>query len=154
MANTKKITRTTNLFGAETLQAPLGHSWKPEKTSNNYGRFQAIGVLSTSQSDINDLDIFDRLSLVSLPAIKLFIEMKKLRNFKNSLLIYAPSHASVSKRVVFNRQVNLLKQQQLIKKVPVSNSYVKVSKHTYMINPILIKCMAYDDATLLWNQLK
>jgi hypothetical protein len=27
-------------------------------------------------------------------------------------------------------------------------------KHTYMINPELLKCWAYEDAELLWDQCK
>lgn len=155
MVNSSTVTVSKNILGTETIQAPPGHSWKAEKRRNNYGYFQPIGVLTTtSPADKHDLDIFDRLSLVSLPAVKLFVEMKKRRNLKNSLLVYAPNHGNTSKRVVFNRQVRLLKQQELIKKVPVSNPHVKVRKHTYMINPKLIKCMDYDDAISLWHQLK
>ncbi len=155
MARNNRVTLNRNPFGGHTLQAPMGHTWKAvDDRPDDFGPFQAVSVLTTSSNQLfTDLDIFDRLALVSKPAMRLFIELKKERDFKSSLVIYNPGCATKSAKVLFSRRLSELKRQNIVKKIPISNDYVKVRKHTYMLNPHLIKCKKYSDAVALWNKL-
>lgn len=155
MSRSNQVTLSPDPFGGNKLHAPLNYTWQATKErKEDFGRFQAISVLTTlSNEQSTDLDIFDRLALVSKPANRLFIELKKRRDFNNSLVIYDPACPSKSAKVLFSRWLSSLKQQEIVKKVPVSNNYIKVRKHTYMLNPRLIKCKNYSDAVLLWGNL-
>jgi hypothetical protein len=156
MSESLQITHSKDALGREVLHAPVGASWKLErKRPNDFGIFQAISKLRTVYNESKcELDIFDRLALVSSGANKLFVEMKMLRDFRSSLVLYEPTDNSKSARAVFGRQLKMLKQQELVRKVPVSNEHITVKKHTYMINPTLLKCKDYDKAVELWESLE
>ena len=155
MANSNHVTLITNTLGRQSLHAPAGQVWKAAvDPKENFGIFQAISVLTTEfNGESADLDIFDRLVLVSKPANKLFIELKRRRDFKSSLVIYDPACTTKSAKVLFSHWLSELKGEEIVKKVPVSNSYIKVRKHTYMLNPNLIKCKCYSEAVILWGKL-
>jgi hypothetical protein len=138
-----------------TLVAPPGTVWKQgRKSVDDFGVFQAISELSTVLSPRKIIpDIFDRLALVSAPAVKLFAEMKEHRDYRTGRLVYEHNFKKPSHRTRFYQKLKELKDQEIIKRIKVSNEYIKVRKHTYLINPYLIKPLNYSEAIELWNKL-
>lgn len=142
-----------NLLESTSIKMEPGTTLEARATpKEDFRPFQAIGPLTTVGHK-GEPDIFDRLADLPQGAVKVFNEIKKHRDYKTSICVYQTDGLKTSEKAVFNRNIKRLIAKEIIKRVPVSNDYVRVRKGTYMINPVLIKCVNYSNAKLLWQNL-
>ncbi|OFE12349.1 hypothetical protein PHACT_03695 [Pseudohongiella acticola] len=145
------ITQSADHTGKQILVPANSDIYIKARYKENFGSFQAISPLRTSET--SGPDIFDLLASVSHSSFKVFNKLKAKRNEKNSLCHYRTDKLSKSEREMFNRGVRQLVGKNIIKRVPVSSEVTNVRKNTYMINPVIIKCWEYEEACSVWMQL-
>lgn len=149
----------TNNANPKLLQIPKDHNvYIYRRFKEDYGKFQMIDHLTTTGDIDFREDIFDILATVSQSVTVTFNELKKRRNPHNSLCHVPAKGFTKSQRTIFNRNVRKLINRGVVKKVPVKSNMpdtfrYNISRGTYMINPYLIKCIDYSEATFLWDHL-
>lgn len=122
----------------------------------DFGKFQPIGALDnmyTLARDPSPTDIFGLLRNVSKSAYVLFDDIKRHRNPTNNLATYVPSRQTKSQVVMFNKHLRELKEQHILIVAKTTDVTKPVPKHTYLINPVLLKCSEVTAAEAMWDAL-
>lgn len=123
----------------------------------DFSPFSMISPIHTIDNK-TELDIFDLLVQLSKGAFKLFIELKSRMAFEDNLLRYPKNGWTRSQQVMFGKLLKELVELNIVKRVkntPYLNSIGPVfKKHSFMINPHLIKCRKYTHAKQVWENLK
>lgn len=124
--------------------------------------FSAVGALSNSRhrrkSMREHMDIFDLLDQVSKGAISIFRKLKFERNEKINVAFYDTSALTKTQKETFSRNLRELKVVDLVRVLPkvvnslVPNMVYNYGKHTYIINPEMLRCFNHDEAEYLWNR--
>lgn len=108
-------------------------------------------------------DIFDLLDQVSKGAFSVFNNLKYNRSEETNITRYkSPGEMSKTDKEVLSRKIRELKNVDLIRavkkyipemEVDGCRPYVfKDPRSTFIINPIMIRCMNHDEAMYLWEQ--
>lgn len=144
--------------GAIPMFVPLGTSIQlSRKKPNNFGRFQAIGELSTLDRP-SKYDLLEAMTELSKGAQRLFLSALRHRDDSNRLLLpkthkVGTAAYKVKMRLCMELQtVNLVARvnQEHVALLEVEEA-AKEGLCLYMLNPSYIKCRQQLDAQLYWK---
>lgn len=129
---------------------------------NSIGKpFSIISVTSNKKRRNMVKDIFDLLDEVSKGAFSVFNQLKYNRDEDNNTIYYPiPDGLTKSQTETRYRNIRELKKVGLIGSMKVEaagfipNTVYKFKKHTYIINPDMLRCWKYDEAMHLWSNRK
>ena len=144
----KQNNQQSSIFLQPDEYIKIGKAYKED-----YGPFSMIGVMTKMETNNGNQDIFDLITQLSKGAINLFNELKLRLDPNNNLSCYPYLNESNSKQVLFRRYMKELKNLGIVKKARTVDALNPVSKGTYMINPVLIKCREYERACQVWEIL-
>ena len=128
------------------------------KRPNTFGRFQAVGELSTLDKK-SEFDLLEAVVLLSKGAQKLFIHIVKHRNDCNCCCVPREHKVgSSSYKVVMRFYKEIIKANLLLnihkRHYPLVD-FTPCSKKTYVIilNPHFIKCRQQSESQLYWQTI-
>jgi hypothetical protein len=117
----------------------------------NYAPFTMIGEINRDKGR-NKMDIFDKLFTLSKGAFRVFIKIKIHSTGEYNLaFLHDLDCLNENQMKVFRRCIAELRKASLVVRAKNRDPQVKVSRHTYMINPSYLKCMNYSKAKDLWS---
>jgi hypothetical protein len=125
----------------------------------SFGRFQAVGELSTLQKE-SEYDLLEAVTSLSKGSQKLFIHIVKHRDDFNCCCLEKEHEVGGSSYKVMMRFYKEIVKRNLI--MSVRKKHYKLvgfkqfpEKNTYavMLNPHYIKCREQTDAQVYWNTI-
>ena len=118
----------------------------------NYVGFNQMYIRNPKRED-GYLDIMDRLSLISKPAMQLFIGMKNCKTSKHNQVILDLKNRSKAVKARYYRNLTELIKAGLIIEVKNTPGVVyNVLPYSYILNPFLINPLD-DTSFTLWRDL-
>ena len=116
----------------------------------NYAPFTMVGVINRDKGK-NKMDIFDKLFTLSKGAFRVFIKIKTHSTDEYNLaFLHDLDYLKENQMKVFRRCIAELRKAGLVVRAKNRDPQVKVSRHTYMINPFYLRCIKYSNAKDLW----
>jgi hypothetical protein len=143
------------------LFVPAGTSIQlSRKKSNNFGRFQAVGELSTLEKKAS-YDLLEAVTTLSKGAQRLFIHIIKHRDDCNFCHVPRESEVGTAAYKVTMRWFAEIKKLDLITNIkrdhiPLLGLQRKQYEkhHLVMLNPSYIKCREQTNSQIYWNSIK
>jgi len=117
----------------------------------DYSPFSMIGVLrNMTNRDKETMDILDILEQLPKGAFSLFNQLKLNRDPATNMCCYPINHLTRSEQVAIRRNLGELYKAGIVKKAKTTDLVNPLPKHSYMINPYMIKCFEYSRAKKVW----
>ena len=122
---------------------------------DDFGRFNAIGVLNNKKEKGSKVDLLDILFSCSRAAGLLFIDLKNNRDPQNNVVTMKQWETlSVGQlRSKYSQLKELIDKHLIIKVEPIDDHISKPPRFTYMINPYIIIPRKNNDTKNLWKLL-
>lgn len=129
------------------------------KRPNDFGRFQAIGELSTLDKEVK-YDVLEVMGQLSKGAQQLFLKMKRYRDDANRVIM--PSEHDIGS-YPYKSKMRLCKEIKAMDIIAsVTRPYIPILQlegeqlskcSLFMLNPHFIKCPQQMDAQIYWSAL-
>ena len=122
---------------------------------DDFGRFNAIGVLNNKKEKGSKVDLLDILFSCSRAAGLLFIDLKNNRDPQNNVVTMKQWETLTvgQLRSKYSQLKELMDKHLIIKVEPIDDHISKPPRFTYMINPYIIIPRKNNDTKNLWKLL-